>query len=290
MPKKKPVQLPQVSGASPRSFDDQGDAQSFGGSTRRVLWDPATLPKGSIGDYSEFASTCLPASVSREEAQSLSETLDSQLGSRAAVFEATNEQLGGEWEVQSPDDIIRDVRRAVQERKPWREEFDDAALERRRQIERQDRVDRGYHIILPDNRVRAMEDQLSRRVRAQLLDEEEGPEPPPVAPPKKSSQEESLAKIGRRKVRNPWYQPAKTWYCKDLAKDMGESRGGGFPYDSHILHKTDGAAGGSEEPDNGDGSIRALTRREKETLQIVDAYRIYMRDTMKGARLPHFLQ
>merc|ERR1711920_764325 len=165
----------------------------------------------------------------------------------------------------------------------------DAALERRRQIERQDRIDRGYHIILPDNRVRAMEDQLSRRVRAQLLDEDEGPEPQPPAPPKKSSQDECLAKVGRRKVRNPWYQPANTWYSK-AAKDTGELRGGGFPYDSQILRSdADGNANVNENQD-GTGDGRALTNSEKKTLQIVDAYRVYMRDVMKGARLPHFLQ
>merc|ERR1712217_321245 len=137
-----------------------------------------------------------------------------------------------DWEVQPPEAIIQEVKQRVHERKPGRHELDESVLERRRQNDRQGRLDRGYHIILPDNRVRAMEDQLSRRVRAQLLDED--PEPQPIAPTKKNSQEEELAKKGRRKVRNPWYQPAHTWYCK-ATKDMGVERGGGFPYDSQIL-------------------------------------------------------
>jgi len=196
-----------------------------------------------------------------------------------------------DWEVQSPEDILKEVRRAVLDRRPWHreEDLDDAFLERRR---RNERGDGGFHIILPDNRVRAVEDQLGSRVRAELLGEDAVE---PVAPPlpRRPGRPEDGRPKGPRRHRNPWYLPATHWYDPEAQKDPNAERGGGFPYDSQIL------SGGEAEPPHveeqerggdagsgGDGPVRALTRRDKETLQIIDAYKQYM----KGHRLPHFLQ
>mmetsp|Transcript_129321 Transcript_129321/g.374484 ORF Transcript_129321/g.374484 Transcript_129321/m.374484 type:complete len:279 (+) Transcript_129321:1-837(+) len=231
---------------------------------------------GTKEQRSEFdASTCLPSSMSKDDIRGFSEVLDRSMeipfgGSKTLSTPAV------EWEVQSKEDIIKEVKQHVQALRPWRPEFDEAAFERRREEERQERIDRGFLIILPDNRVRTMDTLLSRRVRAQLLGEEEVPEVARLPPP--ARREEKTKKL---KARTPWYLPPETWFNPNAAKGRREGSSGSFPYDSHAYHG--GGDGGGPE-DNPDGPQR-LTQREKETLQIVEAYKQHM----KGSRLPHFL-
>lgn len=68
-----------------------------------------------------------------------------------------------DWSVQEPKQIIQEAKKSVQVRKPWRI---DEAIEVKREPED---VDGGCHIILPNNRVVAVESQLSRRLVDELL-------------------------------------------------------------------------------------------------------------------------
>lgn len=293
MQRKRPVKLPPCGRGGGSQVNNRGG--SVGDS------------RGHVSDQFDL-STCLPASISRDEVRSFSEVLDKSLELPLGPFAGS--VLGGasEWEVQTKDDILKEVRQHVQAQKPWREEYDDAVFERRRQAERLESADRGCLIILPDNRVRAMDTQISRRVRAQLLGEEEVPEPPSWAAQQRR-QEESRPK-GPKRVRNPWYLPPHTWFSNKAANDAGEGQTGSFPYDGQILrgesHATTtsgttasgrggggggSGAGGGQAAEEGGGELggdgpHRLTQREKETLQIVEAYKQHI----KGSRLPHFLQ
>jgi len=290
MPKKKPsVKLPQVDGASPRSLDGTSDQVGHGEIRhRRVLWDPSTLPEDEIccQEPSEL-STAVPASISREDARNISEVLESTIQVPSA-FSSGIGGLAGDWEVQSPEDIIREVQKRVQERKPWCGTFDESAMEKRRQTERQGRLDNACHILLPDNRVLAMEEQLSRRVRAQLLDEEEVPEPAPQPAHRTPRGQKREVPRPKKVVRNPWYLPAKTWYDSKAHMDKSDGGGGGFPYDSQTMRTAPEPAREEEEDagSGGDDKPRYLTRRDKESLQSVQAFVTFM----KGQRLPYFLQ
>uniref|UniRef100_A0A7S2NHD1 Uncharacterized protein n=1 Tax=Zooxanthella nutricula TaxID=1333877 RepID=A0A7S2NHD1_9DINO len=131
-----------------------------------------------------------------------------------------------------------------------------------------------------------MDTQISRRVRAQLLGEEDVTETAPQPPAR--AREDGRPK-GPRRVRNPWYLPPETWYSKSAATDPGEGRGGGFPYADQILGGGQAGSGGGagKASDEGEaGGDRPLTQRETDSLEIVQAYKQYM----KGSRLPHFLQ
>mmetsp|Transcript_22931 Transcript_22931/g.42491 ORF Transcript_22931/g.42491 Transcript_22931/m.42491 type:complete len:294 (+) Transcript_22931:76-957(+) len=224
-------------------------------------------------------STTLPSS-SREEGRTVSR--DFAYESRDG-FSATRDSSAEDWQVQSPEEIIRDVKRYVHAMKPWRQELDDSILEKRRYQEKQDRLDRVFHILLPDNRVRAMEDELSTRVRGQILDDEE-PKVEPVAapPPQQRRLLEDIKAKGHKKVKNPWYMPAASWHKNTAAENTGDVRET-FPYANVIL-------GLGEEPKSKSvdeqADPRELTVHQKETLGIVEAYKQYM----KGSRLPHFLQ
>lgn len=269
MPRKKPQQYP--TRVNDVCLTERARLRSAG-----VDLQSSPLP----GEPSEL-STCLPASVSQDEVRSISEVLNRSLDAPLSLGTGPSSATV-EWVVQSKEDILRDAKRCVQERKPWREEVDDASLERRRLSDRQDRVDRGYLIILPDNRVRSMDTQLSRRVRAQLFNEEEVPEAPQLGAPAQRRQEENKPR-GPKRMRNPWYLPASSWYANTARKDPGKRESGRFPYDT-LLRGEDGPP--STAPAAEDQETAGLTQRDKETLQIVEAYRQHM----KGSRLPHFLQ
>merc|ERR1711908_145503 len=74
---------------------------------------------------------------------------------------------GASIAVSSPEEVLRDVKKFVRERRPWLQEVDDALLEKRRGEERA--AGGACFVILPDNRVRCMDDQLDWRIKAQLL-------------------------------------------------------------------------------------------------------------------------
>jgi hypothetical protein len=176
----------------------------------------------------------------------------------------TSQQQGDEWEVQSPEQILEEVRQTVQTRKPWRELADDSLLEKK------SLVDKGAHIPLPDIRVRLMEDELSLRVRCELLDEPI----PPLAPVKKSPK---IKPKETRKVQTPWYIPAKKWYELQDKSENPEEGSANFPYANLIWNLSDK----KEEP----SEAKQLAQFNKETLSMVESYKQFM----KGNRLPHFL-
>lgn len=174
-----------------------------------------------------------------------------------------------EWEVQTPDDILDEVRYAVQARKPWRELPDDSLLEKKSHI------DCGRNIPLPDIRVRLIEDELSLRVRCELLNEELPPLAHRQLPEKKKSNK------GTRKVQNPWYLPAKKWYLPGAGKiEDPDERSVDFPY-AHVIWNL------SEQPkkDEHTESLKQAYLMNKDTVTMVEAYKQFMR----GHRLPHFL-
>mmetsp|Transcript_63376 Transcript_63376/g.163051 ORF Transcript_63376/g.163051 Transcript_63376/m.163051 type:complete len:266 (+) Transcript_63376:80-877(+) len=265
MPKKKPVKLPEVYGATPRGHGDS-----------RI-----PLPLASLGESSPTRN--FAQSVSHDYARKLAEGLDSSFEIPPGLGKGGTQD--SDWEVQSPEDILREVRQRVQDMKPWREELNDSLLEKRRQSDRQAQADRGYLIILPDNRVRAMEDQLSSRVRAQLLGETGAPGPTQASP---RPPEEAKPK-GPRRSRNPWYLPSKSWYKQQRDKD--EDEGEGFPYDSKQRGTGKDAPTFSEcEKGDGDRPAGPISQKDKDTLQIIEEYRQYMKHEKAGQRLPHFLQ
>ncbi|CAJ1423977.1 unnamed protein product [Effrenium voratum] len=204
-----------------------------------------------------------------------------------------------EWSIQGPEDIIQEAKRSVQARKQCPEPDD--ALETK-PWEHQDTADKGYHIILPDNRVVAVENQLSRRLCDELLgnaprepkvkEELELREPKPrrrQAPDEvyiTEPEEPDRALGGRRKMRNPWYLPPTVWYNGEMGKDPKEQAPLGFPYDTLLgesrllmwsapIFLMDWL---DEAPPIGDKDISQLLDTAKKHFQA------------QGHRLPHFLQ
>jgi len=234
--------------------------------------------------FSSEMSTNVP-SMSLEEAVGLSQLLDS-------AFELPKDfdSVGGLTEdglaVSSPEMVLKDVKKYVRERKPWLQEVDDALLERRR---KEERTDPGCLIILPDNRVRSVDDQLNRRIRAMLLGEE-APETTHTAPKDADKKKEQQ----RRKVRNPWYVSPDQWFSEKALMGADEADDG-FPYDN--LEKATSATDEQNteakeyidktEQEEGAKPHR-LTKEEKENLGLCDKFRQYV--LKEGGRLPHFLQ
>lgn len=239
-----------------------------GSKDRHVVFGPASLG----GDDHGFSSAAPLSELSTapvmsiEDARALSSLLDDSI-EMPLDFNAARERGGNaSFEVQTPEQIIQEVKRCVQERRPGRVELDDEALEKRRQHERQDRMDHGSLIILPDNRVCAMEDQLSRRVRALLLEEEELPEPAAPAALVRRKGDASAPKA-RSKPQNPWYLPAKSWYGKGA--DVKES------------------AACAAKASSAEDGIHCLSQKDKESLDIVIEYKKHLAHIR--ARLPQCL-
>eukprot|EP00933_Yihiella_yeosuensis_P063674 TRINITY_DN6689_c0_g2_i1.p1 TRINITY_DN6689_c0_g2~~TRINITY_DN6689_c0_g2_i1.p1 ORF type:complete len:279 (+),score=63.08 TRINITY_DN6689_c0_g2_i1:123-959(+) len=278
MPKKK-TRLPEVKGATPRTYTDRtsswGSQYESGYSRGQSYQDPSN----SHGHSASFAMSLKG---------SLSEEVD--LSSFAGE--------DGEWKVPDPEDIIKEVRRCVQARKPWREDVDEEKLEAMRKADDQERKGGGgFHILLPDNRVKAMEDQLSRRLRAQLLGETEEDEAKPSAepamakaapiqPPAMNRRLPEQTRV-RVQVRNPWYLPAKIWYTDKMGKDPNKVSSGGFPYDTVILK--DMPQTGEIGSRGDEGLPRSLSQNEKEALeQILEKHGEQIK--ANGPRLPYFLR
>mmetsp|Transcript_7362 Transcript_7362/g.16108 ORF Transcript_7362/g.16108 Transcript_7362/m.16108 type:complete len:252 (-) Transcript_7362:77-832(-) len=203
MPSKKPLTLPGIIGASPR-----GEPASAGHGARRE-----SIPRSGRRQKADYP---------RKEQQdrfTAAHQLDLEPDSPTVLQapEATADDM--DPEVQDVQDIIQEVRKLVHTQKPWRGEYDEAVLERRAISERQEFYDRSFHIILPDNRVRAVEDRLSRRIRAQLLGE---PEPSADQAGTLRFAESGLHSPRRAQARPraPWYLPAHSWYNRSSSKDV----------------------------------------------------------------------
>jgi len=282
MPKKRPnngVILPKVPGATPR----QGKAPSAW--IKHGISEVSTNIGASMSHgFSSDMSTHVP-SMSLEEAVGLSQLLDN-------AFELPKDfdSVGGLSEdglaVSSPEMVLKDVKKYVRERKPWLQEVDDALLERRR---KEERADPGCLIILPDNRVRSVDDQLNRRIRAMLLGEE-APETTHTAPKEADKKKEQQ----RRKIRNPWYVSPDQWYSEKALMGSDE-QDDGFPYDNleKATSATDELNADAKEfidqTEEKEGSKpHRLTHNEKESLGLCEKFRQYV--IKEGARLPHFLQ
>eukprot|EP00931_Biecheleriopsis_adriatica_P114709 TRINITY_DN90621_c0_g1_i1.p1 TRINITY_DN90621_c0_g1~~TRINITY_DN90621_c0_g1_i1.p1 ORF type:complete len:276 (-),score=73.68 TRINITY_DN90621_c0_g1_i1:12-839(-) len=272
MPKKKSpsVKLPSVPGATPRTHKDSSH--------------------GASALQASDMSTVLPSSISW--AGTSRSPLEA--GISADLLTASEE-----WNVQECEEIIAEVRRCVQARKPWREEVDEAQLEQQRKSERQVDNDRGYHIILPDNRIRAIEDELDKRLRAQLLGEDLGDDQQkelgkdahsqsggrddskPKAKAKPAKSVKAAKPQGPKRVRNPWYINPNIWFSGEVGKDPNEVSSGGFPYDTLIL-------GDAAAPPMPPREEELELKRDKDNTQIIDGYRKHLQ--AQNARIPHFLQ
>jgi len=273
--KKKALALPPVGGASPPwSAQSGGSAKGCKGKDdRRVSWD-GYLNEGDDGGTGPPSqsepSTAVPLDMSRDDARGISQLLDDTLQLASGHSAAPDTvHAGDKWDVQSPEDIINEVTQHVHARKPWRPKLDDSYLENKHN-ERLDRLERGFHIILPDNRVRVMEDELSFRVRCSLLDidPEDAPPPPQARRPEKDDSHK------RRMRQNPWYLKPHSWYSAKDNESTAE-RSNDFPYANAILNVP-----GEPKPE--------LTTFQKENIGIVEPYKAWMKDGRH--RLPHFLQ
>jgi len=282
------VRLPQVSGAMP-GRGSQVEVEDARPSRR--------TGSRSVGETSvEDSDILLPGRLSQAEAQRLTEFLDASIdmppsysGEGLGLADDSSSTRSGSSRT-GTEEVLRDVRRAVLQRHGVNpdEDFDTIGLERN---PRSTTLPGGVHIVLPDNRVRAVEDQLSRRVRAELLGDDAGSELPAKTTPRTKRPQEG--RPTPRRPRNPWYLPPSAWHNPEALKDPAAEPRGGFPYDSQILKngEAESASFDDQERDangGGDGQARVLTKREKETLKIVEEYRNYMK--AKGHRLPHFLQ
>lgn len=284
MPKKKVVlQLPPVPGATQQAPGDfhKSSSTSNGSTSRRGKHaisfssradeeEAPDSPRSSVLDSKASTDTpthhTLMTDKARGTAKLLEESMKLVSNSHDIPRRVVDEE---EWEVQSPEQILEEVRQVVQARKPWRQLPDDSLLEKKRL------VDCGAHIPLPDNRVRLCEDQLSLRTQCELLDMEMPPYPIPPMRPQKSK-----TKGSPRKVQNPWYLPPKKWYSGLQDKtDNPEERSPDFPYANAIYNLS--------EPPKKDESADAkqLPQINKETHSMVESYKQFM----KGNRLPHFL-
>jgi len=238
MPRKKPHELPKLNSTFSTSRDD--------------------LKRASPG-YASLSTTHGPdiSSLSEEDVRNLSHFVDSSLD-MPSIFGAGTESDTSEWNIQSQAEILEEVKKAVHSRKPWRKELDDSVLEQRQHDERQGRMDRGYHIILPDTRVRTIDDQLSRRVRAQLLGE-------PLAEQTLTAPQSARARLqderkNASKFNNPWYMKSRAWFDKQERNDAsalvkfgadGKTYYCGRNVGKDILSETDGICG----PNNGKRSL-----------------------------------
>jgi len=216
MPKKKPTRLPQIPGPSFRRPVPAAHHRHPSGARRQYFSQTAS----SFGDAEEDEyyydgdsaepSTTLPPGMSRDDVRSLSDLLDQSYQSahgRESPFPPEDE----DFQPQTVQAIIQDARKRVQDKNPHRREVDDALLEQWRLNDKQDRLERGVQVILPDNRIRVA-DQLSAGLRAQLLGEEEPTEPAPTAPRHPRRPDDGKPKKDYRRVRNPWYLHPTQWY------------------------------------------------------------------------------
>lgn len=266
MPRKKRAsELPPISGQSPPG---SANAQSKY-DDKRVSWDDMLDKR--LHSQSE-PSTAVPLDISGDDARGISQMLDDSLHTASGQSAAPDTvNAGDNWDIQSPEEIIQDVTQCVHARKPWRQKLDDSFLDNKHN-ERLDRLERGFHIILPDNRVRVMEDELSYRVRCTLLDMDPEEFAPPLQarPPPKSKTRKN------RMRQNPWYLKPHSWYSsKDNPNAESTEKSNDFPYANIILNVP-------SEPKT------ELTPFQKENIGIVEPYKAWMKKD--GHRLPHFLQ
>mmetsp|Transcript_65838 Transcript_65838/g.122836 ORF Transcript_65838/g.122836 Transcript_65838/m.122836 type:complete len:270 (-) Transcript_65838:81-890(-) len=198
-----PTKLPEIRDSTPR------------GSSKSLLPDiRGSTPRGSSKSVTDGSTLPVPEVAVRDS---------SKQSSRSATSQGEVDLDVTEPQVQTTEEIRNEVRKLVHSRKPWRGEYDEAVLEERSHMEREDVIDRSFHIILPDNRVRAVEDRLSRRIRAQLLGE---PEPIPEGTTLRFGASAVALPKRTQKPRNPWYLPAHKWYSGANGSDVIEDGSG----------------------------------------------------------------
>lgn len=279
--------LPRIDGASsPQSAGSDGKDQSPDAS-RRVSWEDGGFAKAGAGEgraSQSEPSTAMPLDMSHDDVRDMSQMFDNSLHMASGHSAAPQTvHAGDNWDIQTPDEIIQDVTQYVHARKPWRQWLDDSFLERKHN-ERLDRLERGFHIILPDNRVRVMEDELSFRVRCSLLDMD----PEDVEPPRPQPRRVEKSKPKKHKrPENPWYLEPHRWFLpKDQLNAENTEKPNSFPYANAILNVPS-----QPKPE--------LTTFQKENIGIVEPYKAWMKDGRSVAsggngsgtafRLPHFL-
>lgn len=317
MPKKKPLGEATRTLAVPRVARDLPGA----GSRWRVLQDSADCTAGAgdraFGASSEEVSTACPDIASLDDMRDISRLLDSTLQSHS-LYETFSHTVDTDWKVREVSEILADVRQFVHEQKPWRPPLDDSILEKKVRDKRLEPHD-SCLIILPDNRVQNMEDRLSLRVRAELLNE---PLPPTgstdalddslsampstnhLGTSKLTSETSNSGAAVRKKIRNPWYMNPKDWHNKadprliqkkdglpympaELAMQFAQDGGRQAQAGNSNSGGQQGGALDKKEVGEGDSEYRPLTQREKESLPIINDYKEHCQ--LKKQRLPYFL-
>lgn len=285
MPKKLPaVQKPQASERS-LSLVDAG-ALAF---KRNGVWQVPSESRSSSGSFRSTVGHQVkaPLALSMDEAEHLSIMLDNTLevpvdpvlgsaGMASTSFE--------EWGSQTPQEIIQEAKALLHERFGV---LDDSVLEKQK-TEEPPQLDKSSLIVLPDNRVRSMEDRVSDRMRALLLHEEEVPEELKETAPAASMASRRPSDSKRKAVRNPWYIPPTDWYSEKAIQMAAKEGSEVFPYDALSEVVEDEPPPGTAI--EGEGEPRRLTKQDRETLHICDAYRKHLDSHKPKLRRPHFLQ
>lgn len=261
MPKKRPVRLPKLQGATPRSSE--------------YAWHAAPVPEKcpSEADHHEadldlhstriFSCQLLSDSenidwgkgrsaISLDDARSFSDFLE-RAGLQLPRPEpgAEEGEAHGDWVAQSPEAVLHDALDLVQRRNPRARglEFRRESKEKgggmalvQKEAERcskaghhvdldapqaWDLEDLGGHITMPDYRVRTVDGRLGRRVASQLLEEDE------LQPRREASPAPRKPSSKQRRFQNPWYMPPGSWYSG--AGDTSSSRGSVFTYERKEL-------------------------------------------------------
>lgn len=138
------------------------------------------------------------------------------------AFDATLNEHVEECEVQNREEILNTARESVENRRrlsqPAMPKIDWDRAKTIREAEAAKRPDSPALVVLPDTRVRCVNDELNPRIRAQLLGERPPGEIQTAREYMKNKVERderermAIAARRRRMLRNPWYLAPEEWY------------------------------------------------------------------------------
>jgi len=207
------------------------------------------------------------------------------------VFSAPSSE-GAEWDVQVPEEIIREAKQLVLERRCEVDDLDDEATLDRFWLKQ---VKEGrMRVHMPNNRVVLADAYLSRTVLNDLHDDCSDHIKDNILADRRQScynNGNGLVPMSRasshfpqppQKLRNPWYLPPATWYGGATGRST-VSRDGARSLRRNGLSSGSGIPGLGHE----DGP-RASTESDKVDCRI--AVEAYMQSLKEGQRLPRFLK
>lgn len=186
---------------------------------------------------------------------------------------------GREWDVQVPGEIIREAKQLVLERRCQVDDLDDEATLDRFWL---NQIDEGrMRVRMPNNRMLSADAFLCRSVRDDLHGESSDNGLVQTSPTSRHSPQQP------RRPRNPWYLPPATWYSEATGRSTaGRHAARSSRRSGRISGPANSGPNSHRTSPEHEDRPRALTESDKATLRIVEAYR----QSLKGQRLPHFLQ